>query len=395
MPIDYKAAGLKIGLEIHQQLDSHKLFCRCPSVISDGTPDTIINRQLRAVAGETGETDVAAAYEQAKEKTFVYQAYNDTACLVELDDEPPHALNSEALGIALQMALLLNAKPVDLVQVMRKTVVDGSNTSGFQRTALIATDGCIETKAGKITIPTLCLEEEAAKIVKRSEKVDVYNLSRLGIPLVEIATGPDITTPEQAKEAAQLIGNLLRSAKVKRGLGTIRQDINMSIKGAKRVELKGFQDLRSIPKVIEKEVERQLGLLKEGKKLGGEVRKVEPDFTTSYLRPLPGAARMYPETDVPVVRISDEMLRTIKLPAQREERTAELAKLGVGQDLANRVLRLGKQDVLVEFASRFRNVKPAFIAETLVSYSSELLREKADPSIIKKEQLERILESLV
>ena len=392
--MDYKKLGLKIGLEIHQQLDSHKLFCRCPSIISEGAPDIVINRMLRAVAGESGEVDIAASYEQAKEKKFIYHGYNDTVCLVELDCEPPHELNSEALETALQIALLLHAKPVDAVQVMRKTVVDGSNTSGFQRTALIAAGGFIETSLGRVGISGVCLEEEAAKIVKRSEKVDIYNLSRLGIPLVEIATGPDITTPEQAKEAAQLIGNLLRSAKVKRGLGTIRQDINMSIKGAKRVELKGFQELRSIPKVIEKEIGRQLGLLKAGKTLGGEVRKVEPDFTTSYLRPLPGAARMYPETDVPVARISDEMLRAIKLPKQKAERTAEIKKLGLGDDLANRVLRLGKQDVLVEFASKFKNVKSAFIAETLVSYSSELLREKADPSKINKAHLEKIFSAL-
>ena len=142
--MDYKKIGLKSGIEIHQQIDTHKLFCECPSLLRAEEPDRIIRRRLYAVAGESGEIDTAAAYEHGREREFQYQAYKDSTCLVELDEEPPHLINEEALQIALQVSLLLNAKPVEIEQVMRKTVVDGSNTSGFQRTVLIARDGWIK-----------------------------------------------------------------------------------------------------------------------------------------------------------------------------------------------------------------------------------------------------------
>jgi glutamyl-tRNA(Gln) amidotransferase subunit E len=285
---DYEKLGLKSGIEIHQQIDSKaKLFCNCPTSIRDDKPDILVRRRLRASAGETGEVDVAAKYEQGRQKYFLYQAYNDTTCGVELDEEPIHGLNAEALSVVLQVAALTHAKPVDLVQVMRKTVVDGSNTSGFQRTALVARNGLIETAKGKVSIPTICIEEEAAKIVERTPDYDVYNLSRLGIPLIEIATGPDIRSPEQLKEVAEHLGMVVRSTgKVKRGLGTIRQDVNVSIREGARVEIKGAQDLRMLPKLLEYEVGRQAALVEIMKELN--TRKASVDHMIADLSPVIG-----------------------------------------------------------------------------------------------------------
>jgi len=176
---------LKSGLEIHQQLDTHKLFCNCPSLLRNDEPQLIVKRKLNPVIGETGEVDVAAAYEKSKDKTFIYQVY-DTNCLVELDEEPPHEINQEALETALKIALLFNCKIFPVAQVMRKTVIDGSNTSGFQRTVLIAHDGWIETSEGKVGIDTIALEEDAARQISHDEKTKTFRLDRLGIPLVEI-----------------------------------------------------------------------------------------------------------------------------------------------------------------------------------------------------------------
>lgn len=370
--MNYEELGLKIGIEIHQQLDTHKLFCNCPSYIRDDKPDVIVKRKLRAAAGETGEIDVAAKHEMEKSKTFIYHAYNGTTCLVELDDEPPGPLNQEALQIALEISLLLNAKTVDEIQVMRKTVVDGSNPSGFQRTMLIGTDGYIDTSEGRIGIPIVCLEEEAAQIKERTKEHDVYNLSRLGIPLVEIGTDPDIKTPQGAKEAAEKIGMVLRSTgKVKRGLGTIRQDVNLSIKNGARTEIKGFQDLKSIPKVIENEIERQFSLIKQGKKVKAEVRKAEPDLKTSFLRPMPGSARMYPETDISIVKPD---ISKIKLPELIFDKAEKYEKLGLGKDLAKLVSKSDKA-VLFERFTKFKNIKPAFIAEALLPKLREIKRK--------------------
>jgi glutamyl-tRNA(Gln) amidotransferase subunit E len=302
MELDYEKIGLKCGLEIHQQLDTSKLFCNCPSLLRQSEPDFTFNRKLHAVAGESGEVDVAAAYQVSLDREFLYQGY-DSVCLVELDEEPPHQINKEALKTVLQIAILLNAKIFPLTQIMRKTVVDGSNTSGFQRTVLIARDGYVDTKYGRVRIDSVCLEEDSSRIVGDKGNLTVYNLDRLGIPLIEIATSPDIKNPKQAKEVALFIGNILRSCKIKRGLGTIRQDVNVSIKKGARVEIKGVQKPELIEKAVEKEAERQANLIESNEKVESEVRKVLTDGETEFLRPMPGSARMYPETDLPLLKL--------------------------------------------------------------------------------------------
>src|SRR3989344_4362037 len=234
---DYKKLGFKCGIEIHQQLDGKKLFCNCP-VITNKTekPDLIIKRKLRAIAGESREKDIAVIYEKKRDNLFVYEAYHDCDCLVDLDCEPPHEINKDALEAALKVSLLLEAKILPKIKVMRKIILDGSVVSGFQRTMLIAEDGKLKTSKGVIKITTILLEEEAAKKIVATDNEVTYRLDRIGIPLIEIATSPDIKDSEHAKETASLIGMVLRSVDlVKRGLGTIRQDVKLSIKDSPRI----------------------------------------------------------------------------------------------------------------------------------------------------------------
>ncbi|MCD6575648.1 MAG: Glu-tRNA(Gln) amidotransferase subunit GatE [Nanoarchaeota archaeon] len=530
MTLDYKKIGLKCGLEIHQQLDTHKLFCSCPSILRDDSPHFEVRRKLKALAGELGKVDVAAKAEEKREKTYIYQGYNDTTCLVELDEEPPHKLNEEALEIALQIALLLNMKPFDEIQIMRKTVVDGSNTSGFQRTALIAEDGYIETSQGKVRVNMIALEEDSARRISETPNSVTFRLDRLGIPLVELRTEPDIFTPQMAKEAAERIGLLMRmTGKVKRGIGTIRQDVNISIKGGTRVEIKGVQDLREIPKMIDLEIERQQNLIEISKKLKqrkprfekkfydikkifektnsnlikkaiereddiiavkvsgfngllkkkiqGEkhlardiveyvkhftglrgfihsdelpnygisenevfqirkflgcknedafafviaerelaekalshlidrcqqylrgvpkdVRDVSDDGTTRFLRPMPGAARMYPETDEIPVPISKELLKKIKVPPTPEERLKRFKKWGLSDDLAKQILHSPELVTFEELVAKFKNISPTIIAATLVSTRDEIRRRyDLDTSAIEKHHFEETFELL-
>lgn len=501
MTKDYKSLGLKCGIEIHQQLDTHKLFCPCPSEIREDEPDIRIERKMRAVAGELGDIDPAALHEFLKDKKFLYQVYSDKNCLVELDEEPPHELNKEALDIALEISLLLNAKPVDELQIMRKTVIDGSNTSGFQRTVLVAMDGFIDTSQGKIKIPTICLEEDAARKIEGTGNTTTYRLDRLGIPLIEIATEPSIVSPEHAREVAEKLGMILRmTGKVKRGLGTIRQDLNISVMEGERVEVKGVQDLRLISKVVENEVERQMMLiavrdeLRKRKiseedirpefaditeifkntnskiikdtierngvvlavklkgfskllklKLGPEIaqyaraiagvkgifhsdelpsygisesevanvkkklnlenndafvlvaekeeiagsalnsvierckvaltgvpketRKSNDDGTSEFMRPLPGSARMYPETDEPLIVIGGEKITGIKrkLPELPEEKIGKFIKMGLSSEIANQLIRSKFIETFEKFSGEFKNIKPTIIANTLIS----------------------------
>jgi glutamyl-tRNA(Gln) amidotransferase subunit E len=254
--MDYKEAGLVAGIEIHQQLDTkEKLFCHCPTTLREiAEHNGEFSRYLRATVSEMGEIDRAAKEEMKSDRKFLYYAY-DTTCLVENDEEPPEPMNNEALSVCLTIGKMFGMTPVPQVHTMRKLVIDGSNTSGFQRTALLALNGKLPNGG---EIETICLEEEACQRVKD----EVFSLDRLGIPLIEITTSPCMHTPEDVQKMAEYIGMVLRSTgKVKRGIGTIRQDVNISIAAGARVEIKGVQELDLIAEVVRREVQRQQSLL--------------------------------------------------------------------------------------------------------------------------------------
>ncbi len=538
--LDYKALGLMVGIEIHQQLDTHKLFCNDPSVlVEDFTTEFL--RTLRPTQSEMGEYDKAAMAEAAKRLKYKYQATSST-CLVEADEEPPHDANRDAVDIVLLVSSMMNAKPVDELHFMRKIVIDGSNTSGFQRTGLLALNGELHTSHGNVRIATIALEEDAARKIGTEEGIIIYRLDRLGIPLIEIASEPDINTPEHAKETAEKIGMLLRATnRVKRGLGTIRQDLNISITGGNRVELKGVQDLRGIPQIVEGEVRRQMrlievkeellargakpseldnvpvidltklfektgskiisGMLRKGGKVLGvrlpgfaklmgsktcaegacrrmgpefaqraktigvkgilhsdelpqpdrgiseadveelkkalgvtekdgfvivaekedvarkvldliieraklafhgvpsEVRGALPDGRTEYLRPMPGAARMYPETDVPPIRITKEHYHEIAShpPEMPKEKVARLVKeYGINEEQARPLVSSGDDQEFEYFAKKYNmgNSNPSIIAKTMLNTLPELEKEGLDVSKIDEKMLETTFSAL-
>lgn len=271
--MDYTKIGFKAGLEIHQQLDTHKLFCNCESKITEDI-DYSFERFLRPTQSEMGDVDRAALAEAQKKRRFLYTASNKSTCLVEADEEPPHSANSDAIDICLTMSELMNANFVDEIHFMRKIVIDGSNTSGFQRTALVSTEGKIKD----VGLLTIALEEDSARKIQEKVKLVNYGLDRLGIPLIEIATAADIKNPQHAREIAERIGLLLRATgKVKRGLGTIRQDLNVSVAKGARVEIKGIQSLSSISKVAEKESLRQIGIIEIKETLEKRIAKKDLD----------------------------------------------------------------------------------------------------------------------
>ena len=267
--LDPISLGFMCGIEIHQQISSGKLHSRQSSDLYDGSEDHIQNsnqpiakRRLRAARGESGTIDVAARFEEMRNRSFAY-IQTPYSGLIDLDEAPPLQLDPDALDTTLQISAMFNAVPVRNVQTMRKTVVDGSNTSGFQRTSLIATGGSFDVDDTEIGISVICLEEDSARRLGE-EGTDsgtevTYSLDRLGIPLVEIATEPDIISPEHAKSVSSFLGRRLRDTRsVRRGLGSIRQDLNVSIACGDRVEIKGCQDLDWIPRIIRSEMARQV-----------------------------------------------------------------------------------------------------------------------------------------
>lgn len=268
--------NIRCGFEWHVQLDSRKLFCNCPSVINEEEDTIEIRRQFKASMGEKGGVDVTARFEESRGSDVVYEAPLESSCLVEADEEPPHAVNYEALKISLEIANSLKCKNIfDQIIFMRKVIIDGSNTSGFQRTALIAIDGEFDIEGKKIGIATVNLEEDSARKIEKSDKAAEFRLDRLGIPLVEIATKLIETDELGAKKIAEEFGSFTRLFKVRRGIGTIRQDINLSVEGGSRVEIKGFQDIRHMDKAIKNEAERQESLLKLGKEKGHLVQYLD------------------------------------------------------------------------------------------------------------------------
>jgi len=503
--MDYKALGLVAGIEIHQQLDTkEKLFCHCPTTLREvAEHNGEFSRYLRATVSEMGEIDRAAKEEMKSDRKFLYYAY-DTTCLVENDEEPPAPVNDEALSVCLTIAKMFGMTPVPQVHTMRKLVIDGSNTSGFQRTALVAFRGALPDGG---EIETICLEEEAAQRVKD----DIFSLDRLGIPLIEITTSPCMHTPEDVQKVAEYIGMVLRSTgKVKRGLGTIRQDVNISIAAGARVEIKGVQELDLIAEVVRREVQRQQNLLslrdelrqrgaavdattgtdvtalfkdtksavlKKAKKIhaivlkgfaglvgreiqperrlgsemsdyakkcgvGGifhtdelpaygvtaeevaslrsymkaveqdcvilvagasekqascaiaqvitratialsdkpvpeETRKMLESGSTAYMRPLPGAARMYPETDVLPVVIDDARWGTVVVP---ELLTAKAERFAAAYGIErNYALQLAASEKLPLFEQAIaEGIKPKLAVFTILSTTTELRRDGVD-----------------
>ncbi len=344
MELDYEKIGLKVGLEIHQQLDTAaKLFCDCKPALFKEEPEITFLRRLRPTQSELGQVDPAAYFEFQKGVKVVYEANKETSCLVEMDEEPPHALNIEAVETVLTAALMMNAKAVSEIHVMRKTVIDGSNTTGFQRTCVIALGG--EIKVGDKTVPIQhsSLEEDAArKIGEKEGNVVRYRIDRLGIPLIEVATAPVIKSPKEAEEVALAIGRILRSTgKAIRGLGSIRQDINISLPDGALIEIKGLQELELVSTVVEYEVRRQLNLIKirnELKKREIKEEQIQDKFFN--------VTNVFKETKCKVIQKALEKKQQVlaaKLPKFKGLLKTELApQLHLGTEMADRARFWGR-----------------------------------------------------
>ena len=316
MAIDYSKVGLKVGLEIHQQLNvNSKLFCSCSPELFKEEPEITFLRRLRPTQSELGQIDPAAFFEFQKGVKILYEANRKSSCLVEMDEEPPHPINLDAVEVVLTASLMMNMQPVDEVHVMRKTVIDGSNTTGFQRTCIIALDGWIKVNEKIIPIQAASLEEDAARKTgtQNEGKTIRYRIDRLGIPLIEVATAPVIYSPVEAQEVAFAIGRILRdTGKVMRGLGTIRQDLNVSLPNGALIEIKGVQELELISTVVEYEVQRQLGLIgikEDLAKKGVKVEDLKEDFVN--------VANVFKDTRCKVIRKAidkNQKVMAVKLP---------------------------------------------------------------------------------
>jgi len=274
---DYQTVGFKSGLEIHQQLyTDKKLFCRCPAGIYSDNYDAEILRHMRPTLSELGVYDGTALMEFKTKKEIIYRINRNTVCTYEMDDTPPFLINEDALDIALGIGMLYNCKLVDELHIARKQYLDGSIPTGFQRTAIYAVDGWIPYKDRKVKIVQMSIEEDSCREVSDFSHNRIYLTDRLGMPLIETVTGPDMRTPQEAAEVGWICASLVRSThKVRRGIGAARQDVNVSVEGGTRIEIKGVPKIGMIPLLTHNEAMRQWNLLRLREEL--KKRGVTPD----------------------------------------------------------------------------------------------------------------------
>lgn len=261
---DYETVGFKSGLEIHQQLlTDKKLFCRCPAAHYSTKYHAEILRHMRPTLSELGEYDGTALMEFKTKKDIIYRINRDTVCTYEMDDTPPFLINDEALDIALECGLLFDCSIVDELHIARKQYLDGSIPTGFQRTAIFALNGKIPFKNRSIDIVQMSIEEDSCREVSDQGHTRVYLTDRLGMPLIETVTGPNMRTPFEVAEVARMCAKLVRSTnKVRRGIGTAREDVNVSVEGGTRIEIKGVPKIGRIPLLTYNEAMRQWNLLR-------------------------------------------------------------------------------------------------------------------------------------
>jgi len=280
---DYESIGFKSGLEIHQQLlTSKKLFCRCPAGQYSEKFDAEILRHMRPTLSELGEYDGTALMEFKTKKDIIYRINRDTVCTYEMDDTPPFEINQEALEIAIEISLMYNLNIVDEVHIARKQYLDGSIPTGFQRTAIVGVDGWIPYKNRKIKIIQLSIEEDACREVSDIGHLRTYLTDRLGMPLIETVTAPDMRTPQEVADVAQICRRLVRSTgKVRTGIGAAREDVNVSVEGGTRIEIKGVPKIVNIPILTYNEAMRQYNLLRLREELNN--RGITPETFESKI----------------------------------------------------------------------------------------------------------------
>ncbi len=269
--IDYAEIGLICGLEVHQQLlTERKLFCRCPAGLYTKDHDGTVLRHMRPTLSELGEYDGTALMEKKTKKSIIYLLNQKNVCTYEMDDTPPFLMNPNALDVAIEQCLMLGCDIVDEVHIARKQYLDGSIPTGFQRTAIVGVNGVLPFRKRNLSITQVSVEEDSCREVSDRGHLIVWRTDRLGTPLIETVTGPDLRTPEEVEEAILLIGRVCRSTgHVRVGMGASRQDVNVSVRGGRRVEIKGVPQAGWAPALVHGEAVRQVNLLQLQDELHG------------------------------------------------------------------------------------------------------------------------------
>lgn len=295
-----KNNDVMIGLEVHAQLDTKsKLFCSCPTVATE--PNTAV---CQTCLGHPGSKPV---------------------------------VNKKVLEFGVKLALALGCQLSRSISFSRKTYFYPDMSKNFQITQYeipLGSEGHITLDSGKIVrIKRLHLEEDPAGLIHGANDV-LVDYNRSGIPLCEIVTEPDLSSPEEAREFMNKLMNILLYLNIFQADSVIKADVNVSVKATNfaRVEIKNITGFKEIERAIVYEVSRQ-----QQETVVRETRGWEPDKGITFSMRLKETEEDYGyiiEPDLPMFTFEQAFIDVVKkqipeLPQQRAQRYVAKYKIDV------------------------------------------------------------------
>ncbi|KAF5089215.1 Asp-tRNA(Asn)/Glu-tRNA(Gln) amidotransferase subunit GatB [Methanobacterium aggregans] len=318
---------MKCGLEIHVQLETDsKLFCTCHT-----------------------------NYQEAPA--------NSNICHVCLNQPgaKPYPPNKDALDGAVRIALMLGCKIAPEVTYFQRKHYDYPDlSSGYQRTSIpIGYEGDLNG----VRIRDVHIEEDPGQY---KPDLGIVDFNRSGIPLIEIVTEPDMTSPEAARTFLRELIRVLEYSGSARGEGTMRADVNISLEGGKRAEIKNVNSIKGAYKALKFEMIRQKNLLKRGIEIKQETRAfLESQMITVPMRLKEEAEdyRYIPDPDLPPMLAEAERVEAIReaMPEPSHIKTDRfVAEYGIQKDHAK--VLTSELDLADAFEEVAKVVDPNFAA---------------------------------
>lgn len=302
-----------IGLEVHCELKTKtKIFCGCPTTFG-GAQNTHV---CPVCLGLPGVLPV---------------------------------VNEKVVEFAIKAGLALNCKINHFSKFDRKNYYYPDLPKNFQTSQFdlpIAEHGYLDIEAGgktkRIGITRIHMEEDAGKLVHSGATINdsssaCVDYNRTGVPLIEIVSEPDMSTPEEARAYMEKIKSILEYIDVsncKMEEGNLRADVNISLRPAgepklgTKAEMKNLNSFKMIESALEYEIERQAEILEDGGRIVQETRTWDDaKGITVTMRTKEGASdyRYMPEPDLAPIVTTEEEIETIRralpeLPDARRKR---------------------------------------------------------------------------
>lgn len=342
---------VKIGLEIHLQPNTKsKLFCACST-------------------------------EGIEPNTKVCQT-----CLGMPGSKP--RLNTDAFIAALKLALAMNCKIQNMSYFARKTYFYPDLPKDYQITQYdqpFAVNGLMELKEKKVPITRIHIEEDPASLKhvadKKGMEYVLIDYNRSGIPLCEIVTPPVFSSPAEAREFLEELMKLADYVGIfDAQAGKIRADVNVSVEGHPRVEVKNITSFRDVERAAQFEIIRQESIVARGEQGISETRAFDQRTGTTDSMRHKETEEEYgyiPEPDLPPLIVTDAQLKKIiaEMPEPPRKRIARFVKqYNIKQEQAESLM--SERALADQFEEVVKKANPV-LAATWYSYVQKILNFNA------------------